>query len=189
MAGAFSFMNIYPKLLPDEALPIRVLTACLLIYILIIVVTRFAGKRSVSKMNSFDWIVTVAVGSIVAAAVVAPDDFGPAIIAATALIVFQWLLTYISTHSKMFRKTLKNNPTLLVRCGELVEDGMQKTHVGEGEILAAARGAGIADIKEVRAMVLETDGSFSVIPMSADDPAGFEDSTLKNLSEVDSLDD
>lgn len=182
-------MQIFPELLPDAPLWGRVILSSFLIYIYIILLTRIAGKRSVSKMNSFDWIVTVAVGSIVAAAVVSPDDFGPALISAGMLIGCQWGLTRISLHSSGVRKALKNNPTLLVRNGDIIQSGMTKTHVGETEIRAAARGAGLADMRQIKVMILETDGSFSVIPMAASDPEDFSHSTLKDLDEVNSLSD
>ena len=180
-------MTLYPELLPDAPLTLRVALSTLLVFAFIIILTRVAGKRSVSKMNSFDWIVTVALGSIVAAGLVSPDDFGPAIIASAVLVVLQWCLTRLSLKTGWLEPAVKANPTLLMRDGEILKQGQEKTHVTDSEILAAARGAGLATLSDVRAMVLETDGSFSVIPCSASQPERFEDSTLRDLSEVDSL--
>lgn len=181
-------MTWYPELLPSLPLTVRVVSSTVLIFAFIIFLTRLVGKRGVSKMNSFDWIVTVALGSIVAAGLVSPDDFGPALIASFVLVSLQWCLTRLSLKTGWIEPLLKANPTLLVRDGEICQAGQDKTHVTNSEIYAAARGAGLAKLSDVRAMILETDGSFSVIPCSANIPDNFEDSTLQDMSEFDKAD-
>jgi len=180
-------MTWYPELLPSAPTTLRVALATFLIFAFIIFLTRLVGKRGVAKMNSFDWIVTVALGSIVAAGIVSPDDFGPALIASFVLVSLQWCLTKLSLKTKWIEKFIKANPTLLMMNGEILQDGQDKTHVTETEILSAARGAGLASLQDVKAMILETDGSFSVISVSAKIPEAFKDYTLRDLSEIDSL--
>jgi len=180
-------MNWLPDILPTPVTALRVSISCVLILIYVIFLTRLAGKRSVSKMNSFDWIITVAMGSLVAGAVIAPDDFKMVVIAGAVLFGLQWCLTKLSLQTSWIEKLIKANPTLLVRDGAIQTQGQQKTHVTDSEILAAARGAGLATLEDVHAMVLETDGTFSVIPADAKKPSAFAHYTLRDLGEVDRI--
>jgi len=116
-------MTFYPELLPDASITWRVVASTILIFIFIIFLTRLVGKRGVSKMNSFDWIVTVALGSIVAAGVVSPDDFGPALVASFGLVSLQWILTKLSLRTGWIEPLVKANPTLLRRDGKICEAG------------------------------------------------------------------
>jgi len=180
-------MSWYPELLPSLPIALRVALSAILIFAFIIILTRLVGKRGVAKMNSFDWIVTVALGSIAAAGIVSPDDFGPVLVASFVLVSLQWCLTKFSLKTKWIENLIKANPTLLMMNGEILQAGQDKTHVTDSEILAAARGAGLASLQQVKAMVLETDGSFSVVPDSAEMPEAFKNYTLRDLSEIDSL--
>ena len=180
-------MTWYPELLPSAPITIRVALSTVLIFAFIIFLTRLVGKRGVAKMNSFDWIVTVALGSVVAAGLVSPDDFGPVIVASSVLVSLQWVLTKLSLRTGWIEPLIKANPTLLMKDGQILDAGQDKTHVTDSEILAAVRGAGLASLRQVKAMVLETDGSFSIISQDAETPEAFEDYTLRDLSEIDSL--
>lgn len=180
-------MSFFPELLPDAPLVWRVVFSTLLIFAFIIFLTRLVGKRGVSKMNSFDWIVTVALGSIVGVGLVNPDKFGPVLLASFILVSLQWILTKLSLKTGWVEKLIKANPTLLMMDGEILQAGQEKTHVTDSEILAAARGAGLASLGQVKAMILETDGSFSVISTEAEMPESFDNYTLRDLSEIDTL--
>lgn len=153
-----------------------------LVYLSIILFIRLSGKRSTSQMNNFDWIVTVAMGSLVGSALVLEDvTLAESLFAIGLLMLLQYLFTFGATHFRWVEKLIKSEPRLLYDNGYRKE-AMQKERITESEILAAMREDGIARIEDVRFVVLETDASFSVIGRDAVSDAtvslaGFEKTT------------
>ena len=125
---------------------------------------RTTGKRTLSKMNAFDLVVTVAFGSTFASALLSSDVSLAEALAAFALLCgLQFVVTFLSLRSERFQRLIKSEPTLLFYRGTFIEPAMRTARVTREEILAAMRGAGAATPSEVDAVVLETDGSFSVV--------------------------
>lgn len=133
-------------------------------YIAIIFILRLSGKRTLSKWNSFDFVVTIAFGSILASILLTTKNtFGKGILGFAMLVLFQYIITWISVRSSWVQKLIKSEPSLLLYRGKLKHDVLKKQRVAEGEVLAALRANGIGAIEDADAVVLETDGSFSVI--------------------------
>ena len=133
-------------------------------YVAIIFLLRISGKRTLSKWNSFDLVVTVSFGSVLASALLSnKDQFGKGIFAFALLVLFQYIITWISVRSSLIQKLIKSEPTLLLYKGQMQRDVMEKERIAEGEILAALRANGISAMEDADAVILETDGSFSVI--------------------------
>lgn len=133
-------------------------------YIAIIVMLRVSGKRTLSKWNSFDFVITIAFGSILSSILLSTkDSFGTGILSFALLVLFQYMLTWVSVRSSLIQKLVKAEPALLLYKGEIKTDVLKRERVAEGEILAALRASGVAAIEDADAVVLETDGSFSVI--------------------------
>ncbi|MDY7020758.1 MAG: DUF421 domain-containing protein [Cyanobacteriota bacterium] len=133
-------------------------------YIIIIFLLRISGKRTLSKWNSFDFVVTIAFGSILASMILSKDtSLVQASLGFALLVLFQFLITWVSARSSVIQKLVKAKPTLLFYKGQFQENALKNERVAEGEILAAIRGEGIGDLREAGAVILETDGSFSVI--------------------------
>lgn len=147
---------------------IRTIFSAAFLYVAIIFAVRLFGKRSTSQMNNFDWIVTVATGSLMASGVLLSNvtvlESGAAIY---VLLALQWALTKVMLNSDVATKVVKSEPTLLVHRGEIIAKAMKQERMTEAEIHAAVRGAGFSRIEEVRWVVLETDASLSVIPITA----------------------
>lgn len=150
-------------------------------YIAIIFMLRISGKRTLSKWNSFDFVVTIAFGSILSSILLsAKDSFGTGILGFGLLVLFQYVLTWISSRSSFIQKLVKAEPALLLYKGEMQTDVMKRERVAEGEILAALRANGVSAIEGADAVILETDGSFSVISN-----LGGTASALKDVKEFD----
>lgn len=133
-------------------------------YIATIFLLRISGKRTLSKWNSFDFVVTIAFGSILASLMVSKDtSLAQGALAIGMLVLFQFIITWISVRSNIFQGWIKAEPTLLLFQGELQQNAMRNQRVSKGEVLAALRTNGLAALEEAEAVILETDGSFSVI--------------------------
>lgn len=151
-------------------------------YIAIIAMLRISGKRTLSKWNSFDFVVTIAFGSVLASILLSTQDtFGKGLLSFALLIIFQYIVTWIAVRSSWVQKLIKAEPALLVYRGQIQHEVLQRERIAEGEVLAALRSNSVAAIEDVDAVVLETDGSFSVIRNLDDNSA----SALKDVKEFD----
>lgn len=149
---------------------VRIVVSAPIIYVMVILYIRLMGKRTTSRMNSFDWIVTVAMGSLVASTIVKQDiSIIEGALAIFLLLLLQFLLTKTMVYSPRLRKIVRSTPQLLVYNGEYLKDNMRTERIVKNEILSAIRHKGIQNIKEVHAVVLETDATFSIIKKTEDD--------------------
>lgn len=150
----------------------RILFSAPIMYVVVILYIRLFGKRTSSKMNSFDWIVTVAMGSIVASTVILK---GVPLLAGISgiliLIILQFIITKLSTQFVWLRNLVQSTPQLLLFEGQFLEDIMRKERVTKTEVLAAIRESGLPNVKQVYAVVLETNAHLSVISMDESDTA------------------
>lgn len=138
-----------------------------LAYLAVVFLLRVSGKRTLSKMNAFDFVVTIALGSTLASILTSDSvALSQGIVALALLILLQWINTFLSVRWRSFQKILKAQPTLLVYQGEFLQDSMKQQRVTEVEILAAAREQGISHPRQIEAAILETEGSLSIVRRS-----------------------
>ena len=149
---------------------LRVVVISSLAYAGLILALRIAGKRALAKLNAFDLVVTVALGSTLATVLLTKNvALLEGLLAFSMLMALQWVVARLSIASPRFRRLVRSEPRLLVEDGAYRRVAMRAERVTIGEIHAAVRSAGIGRIEDVGAVVLETDGSLSVIK-AADDP-------------------
>lgn len=147
----------------------RVLVVGILAYLAMVFLLRISGKRTLSKMNAFDFIVTIALGSTLATVLLSEDvALAEGILAFALLIFLQYIITWLSVRSSTVFQLIKAKPELLFYQGQFLESVMKQERVNEAEIRAAIRTSGIARLEDVAAVVLETDGTFSVLSNLAD---------------------
>jgi len=143
---------------------VRVAAISLLAYGALILVLRVSGKRALAKLNAFDLVVTVALGSTLATVLLTKDiAFLEGLLAFVMLAGLQWIVSRLSIASRFFRQTVRSQPRLLVENGHYRRDAMASERVTTSEVNAAIRTAGLGRIEEVGAVVLESDGTMSVI--------------------------
>ena len=143
---------------------LRILVVGLCAYTGLVLILRVTGKRTLSKMNAFDFVVTVALGSTLASAVLSSDvSVSEALLAFALLCGLQFAITFLSVRSRRVQHLVKSEPALLAWQGTLLSDALRRERVTEDEVLAALRASGKATLSSAYAVVLETDGSFSVL--------------------------
>jgi len=143
---------------------VRVAIVSILAYGSLILVLRLAGNRSLAKLNAFDFVVTVALGSTLATVLLANDvALAEGLLAFAMLAGLQWAVSRLSVSWPMFRRAVRNQPRLLCENGQFPDHAMKAERVTRSEMEAAIRNAGIGRLEDVAAVVLETDGSMSVI--------------------------
>ncbi|MEO8217369.1 MAG: YetF domain-containing protein [Acidobacteriota bacterium] len=143
---------------------LRTVIVGVLAYAALIVFLRLSGKRVLSKWNAFDFVVTIAIGSILATALLSQTtSLAQGLVAFAVLVSLQFIITWASVRSGVVRNWIKARPTLLLDRGNLLTEALKRERVTEGEVRAAVRARGHASLADVDAVILETDGSFSVI--------------------------
>jgi len=152
-----------------ENLPFDVIARAILLSTIavfwVILVVRVIGLRTFSKMNSFDFVVTVATGSLLAGASQATEwpGFFQAVLAIASLLGVQFIVALLRNRSDRVEAIIQNDPVLLMRDGVILENALTATRVAESDLIAKLREANVLDMSQVRAVVLETTGDISVL--------------------------
>jgi uncharacterized membrane protein YcaP (DUF421 family) len=147
-------------------------------YVAIVMLLRVSGKRTLSKMNAFDFIVTIALGSALSATILDENiSLAEGVTAFAVLIGAQYVITWLSFRSSGFRDLMKASPRMVYYQGEFLHGAMRSERVTESEVRAAIRAEGGATLGDAAAVVLETDGSFTVVK----ELGGGERSVLENV--------
>ena len=143
----------------------RTVLVGILAYVILITFLRISGKRTLAKMNAFDFIVTIALGSTLATVLLSKDvALAEGLLAFMLLIGLQFIVAWLSVRSKTVEALVKSEPTLLLYQGQLLQTAMRGERVSQEEIEAAVRQQGLSNPTQAAAVILETDGTFSVIP-------------------------
>ena len=154
---------------------VRVLIVGVLAYAFLIVALRVSGKRTLSKMNAFDLVVTVALGSTLASVITSTQvALAEGALALGLLVGLQYAIAWLSIRSPTVSQLVKAEPTLLYYQGSFLREQMRRERVLEAEVRQAIRVEGSDSAANVQAVVLETDGSFSVISGTRHDPTALQ---------------
>ncbi|MFT8352054.1 DUF421 domain-containing protein [Clostridium saccharoperbutylacetonicum] len=154
-----------------EKVLLMTIIKCVGVYILAIFLTKSIGRKLISQMNFFDFIMGVSMGSIVASAVV-DKQFG-AISAITALILFCILTIvtgYLSMKSLNIRKIINSEPINLVENGKIIEKNMKENKLTINELMMKLREKNMFHLADVEFAIMETDGELSVLPKADKKP-------------------
>lgn len=137
-------------------------------YIALVLLTRLSGKRSFSKMSSFDFAMTVAIGSVMATVIISKSvSLQSGIAGLISIYTIQILVAY-ARRWKTVRKFIDNQPTLLMRNGEIIDGSLEKCKVTLSDLKAKLREANVIQLSEVKAVVFESTGDISVLHGSDD---------------------
>ncbi len=147
---------------------VRTLLVGSLAYVTLVLFLRISGKRTLAKLNAFDLVVTVALGSTLSAIILQESvALAEGAAALALLILLQFLVTFLSVRSAGFAAALRSEPALLARDGAFCMAAMKRERITQDEALSAVRASGGNDIAKVEALILESDGTLSVVMRSA----------------------
>ncbi len=142
----------------------RTLIVGFLAYAVLVLFLRIAGNRTLSKMNAFDLVVTVSLGSTLASVLTSKEvSLTDGATAFALLIALQFVVTWSSVRAPWIRKLVTGEPRLLLYRGELLHSALQKARVTDEEVHSALRTAGMMTSDQAEAVVLETNGTLSVV--------------------------
>lgn len=159
---------------------IAICITAIFIYLAVIIFTRIAGKRSFSKMSSFDFAMTVAIGSILASTILSKSvSLAQGIVGLAMVYLLQISVAYLrrSTH---IEKLVDNPPMLLMDKSEILHDNLKKARVTEADLRSKLREANVLEISQIRAVVFEPTGDISVLH-SKDENVELEDWLMQGV--------
>lgn len=143
---------------------LRVLIIAPVAYAALVLILRVSGKRTLSKLNAFDFVITIAIGSTLASIMTSKSlALVEGLTALGLLVAMQFLITAASVRFKSFDRLVKAEPVLLLRDGRMLTRAMSRARITEGEMEAAARAAGADRLDQLEAVFLETDGSLTAL--------------------------
>lgn len=160
---------------------IRVGVVGTLAYISIILILRISGKRTLASMNAFDFVITIAMGSAYGRILTAKEvAVSEAVGAFLLLALLQYILSFIEMRSTLFRTFVDSNPKILFYRDNFHDKNLRKERINKTDLLGSVRKKGFGSLQDVEAIILETDGSISVIGKSKTET---DQSTFQNLLE------
>lgn len=143
---------------------LRIICITPLAYFAIVFLLRISGKRTLSKMNAFDFVVTIALGSILASVALNKDiPLANGVIAFFSFIGCQFLFTWLSVRVDLVRSLITSNPSLIFYKGEFIYPTMKKERITVEEIRSAARQKGLSTLEGIGMIILEATGDIAIV--------------------------
>lgn len=144
--------------------PLRIVVVGVLSYAALVLILRLTGKRVLSKLNAYDLVVTIALGSTLSSIIL---DRSIALIegltAIAVLVLLQLAVSWTTAHRPSLRRLVTADPALLLSKGELRREVMKRERVVESEVLQAVRDKGGRELADADVVILQSDGSMAVI--------------------------
>ncbi len=143
----------------------RIVLTTVMVYVLIVLVTKVSGKRSTSQLNNFDWIVTVMIGSLGASTILLKDiPFVEGVSSILVLYLLQFLVTKYASISPQFSSFILSEPRIVFYQGQFLPDAMRAERLTRQEIECAMRSEGMNSFDDIEAIVFESDAKLTIIP-------------------------
>lgn len=157
-----------PGLPPFLMLPqlhwLELIVRAVVVYAFLVVLIRITGRRQVGMMSPTDFILLLILSNAVQNSMNGGDNsLGAGLVLATALIALNYGVSWLARRSKFVEQLLVGRPVFIVRDGRLDEHVLAKEKVTHHELMAALRSAGCPNIEAARHVILETNGSISVV--------------------------
>ena len=143
---------------------LRVAVSAAAVYILVVIALRIIGARALAKMSAYDLIVSIALGSLVAAVPLSTSlSVTDGFTAIVTFLVLQEITRFLQARYPVAQHLVREQPHLVVWEGGLIDERLKQLDVSPDEVRAAVRQAGLSSLADVQAVVLENDGEWSVV--------------------------
>lgn len=159
---------------------LNVLGRTLLMIVILFVLVKLMGKKQVSQMNLFDYLIGITIGSIVAD--ISLDIEKNLISGIVCLVIYGILsvfISYVTMKNIKLRRFLIGVPTVLIENNKIIESGLKKSKLDVNELLSEARSQGYFKLEDIEYAIMETNGNISFMPINASSPATKKDVNAK----------
>ncbi len=143
----------------------QIVVRAALVYAVVLVGLRMAGKRELGQMTVFDLVVILLISNAVQNAMVGPDtSVQGGLVAAGVLIFCNWLVAQLRIRGGVWGRLIEGTPTVLIEDGHFVEPHLRRERLDTDDLEMVMREHGVASVSDVQLAVLETDGAISIVP-------------------------
>jgi uncharacterized membrane protein YcaP (DUF421 family) len=150
---------------------LRILFVGTFAYFSLLLTLRASGPRTLARTNIFDFIVSVAIGSVFGRILTAKEvALVEACVAFALLALLQYVVSWLRLRSKAFAAAVDGSPSLLYFGGAYSRSAMRAARIGESDLEEAVRVKGLGSLEEVEAIILEAGGAISIIQKSQHPP-------------------
>ena len=149
------------------------------LYLLLVLVVRFLGKRQLGEMEPTEFVVTMMAANLSTAPIEDPGSpliYG--LIAILTIFGMELTLSTLTMGSVTARRLFCGKPVILIENGKLIQENLKRTRVTMDELRGQLREKDILDLTTVQYAILETNGGLSVFPFSKDRPATAQESGI-----------
>lgn len=156
----------------------------ILVLIILFFITKMMGKKQISELNFFDYIVGITIGSI--AADISLDIEKNMIAGIAALFIYgfiSYIISFVSIKSILARRFFIGVPTVLVEKGKIIESGLKKSKIDVNDLLMVARENGYFNLDEIDYALMEVNGNISFLPKEKEKPVTKKDMKIKCSNE------
>lgn len=152
----------------------------ILVLIILFFITKMMGKKQISELNFFDYVVGITIGSI--AADISLDIEKNMIAGIAALFIYgfiSYIISFVSIKSILARRFFIGVPTVLVEKGKIIESGLKKSKIDVNDLLMMARENGYFNLDEIDYALMEVNGNISFLPKEKEKPVTKKDMKIK----------
>ena len=143
-------------------------------------ITKLIGRRQVSELNFFDYIIGISIGNFAAEITINQDvEFYVGVVAILIYGIIAYLLSIITNKSILIGRLVMGSPIILVEEGKLLEANLKKTRLDVNELLESCRNSGYFSLDEIEYAILETNGKMSILPKAKYKPVTLKDMNIK----------
>lgn len=158
---------------------VRILVSSFTSMVALFVMTKIMGNREMSQLSMFDYVSSIALGSIAGEmAVMSTDSIWEPLIAMAIYSVSAMFISYMTCKSIKLRRFFEGQPLILYQDGKIYDKNLLKAKLDLEEFMASCRLSGYYDLEEIHTIFLETNGTISILPKSKNRPATPEDLNL-----------
>lgn len=148
--------------------------------VVLFLITRLMGRKQISQLNMFDYIIGISIGSI--AASLSVDDSINYFDGVLSIVIYGGiaaLISYLTTKSITMRRFFTGPPLILINKGSFIYKNLKKSKLDINDVLQTARESGYYNISEIEYSILEPSGKLSFLPKSKYVPVTPNDMKLK----------
>jgi uncharacterized membrane protein YcaP (DUF421 family) len=147
---------------------VQTLLGSLLIFIVVIILTRLAGLRSFAKFTAYDFAFTVAIGSIISSILTSSTSIAHGSVAIASLLFLALLVSTLERKFPKLKSVISNEPLLLMNGSDILEKNLKYARIEKSQLVAKLREANVLNYNQILAVVLESTGDISVLHKSSD---------------------
>ncbi|WP_417200594.1 DUF421 domain-containing protein [Bizionia sp.] len=159
--------------------------ASVLVFIVVILLTRLIGLRSFAKFTAYDFAFTIAIGSIISATLTSSTTVAHGSTAIASLLVLTFIFSFLQRRFPVLNSLISNKPLLLMKGNSILESNLKHARIHKSQLIAKLREANVTNFNQVLAVVLESTGDISVLhKASSSDSVELQSDILKDVRET-----